>query len=469
MATPSPSPTRVGSIVDRVSSNLHRGGYQVGQRLPSIRRAAQDHGVSKNTMADAYDRLVAQGLLEARGGSGYYVAHIGPANAPVLQPHLANATDVVSLLSEQLDQHFEVRPGDGRPPPSWMEASELRRHFSSFKMSGAPDAVDFGYGSSRGYGPLRERLRLMLMERSISVPVEGLLLTQGANHALDLIIRHLLEPGDVVFVDDPGYYPLFAKLTLAKVQIVGIRRCPEGPDLDDLNAKLATARPKLFFTQSQAHNPTGATLSLSVAYGVLQAAERSGFRVVEDDTFADVLPPSAPRLAALDQLERVLYVGTFSKTLSASLRCGFIAANGRLIGALGNLKMITIVATSDYVERFVFGLILGGHYLRHLRRLRSRLEDANKRSVAELEGLGLSVQASKIPGFYLWVELPNHVNEVELCRTAATRSIFLAPGQVFHPDRIPERPAAMRVNVAYGWDPRFLAFLKAALSTGSTT
>ena len=282
MAVRSPSPTRVETIVAHVRTHLHRGGSQVGQRLPSIRRAAQEHGVSKNTMAEAYDRLVAQGLLEARGGSGYYVAHVGVPYAPASQPHLADATDAVSLLSEQLDQHFEVRPGDGRPPPSWMEASELRRHFSGFKMSGAPDAVDFGYGSSRGYGPLRERLRLMLMERSIGVPAEGLLLTQGANHALDLIIRHLLEPGDVVFVDDPGYYPLFGKLTLAKVQIVGIRRGAEGPDLDDLAAKLATVRPKLFFTQSQAHNPTGATLSLSVAYGVLQAAERSGFRIVED-------------------------------------------------------------------------------------------------------------------------------------------------------------------------------------------
>ncbi len=441
---------------------LHGGGYQVGQRLPSVRQGAQHNGVTKNTMAEAYDRLVAQGLLEARVGSGYYVAQFAPARAPVARPHLADATDLVSLLREQLDQRYEVRPGDGRPPPSWMEASELRRHFTGFKTFGT-DAVDFGYGSSRGYGPLRERVRLMLMERSIGVAVEGLLLTQGANHALDLIVRHLLEPGDVVFVDDPGYYPLFGKLALAKVQMVGIRRGRDGPDLDDLNAKLATVRPKAFFTQSQAHNPTGGTLSLSSAYGVLQAAERWGFLLVEDDAFADVLPPSAPRLAALDQLDRVIYVGTFSKTLSASLRCGFIAGHTRLIGALGNLKMVTVVATSDYVERFVFGLILGGHYLRHLRRLRTRLEEANKRSVAELGELGLPVQASKIPGFYLWAELPGHVNELDLCRAAAAKSIFLAPGQVFHPDRVPGRRAAMRINVAYGADPRFLGFLKTAL------
>ena len=256
---------------------------------------------------------------------------------------------------------------------------------------------------------------------------------------------------------------MFGKLALAKVQIVGIRRGPDGPDLDDLHAKLDVSHPKIFFTQSHAHNPTGGTLSLAVAYGVLQAAERRGFRIVEDDPFADVLPASAPRLAALDQLDRVLYVGTFSKTLSASLRCGFLAGNPSIIGALGDLKLVTVVATPDYVERFVFNLIIGGHYLRHLRRLRARLEEASRRTLAELEAIGLPVEATRMPSFYLWVELPEHIDELELCRAAKARSIFLAPGRVFRSDRLPRRRAAMRVNVAYGSEPRFLDFMRDVL------
>lgn len=457
MGTQAPVATRVDRIVDHVNSVIRHGGYKVGERLPSLRRAAADNDVSKNTMVEAYDRLVAQGRLEARVGSGYYVAHVGSAEPATTRPNLSDATDLVSLLREQLDQSYAIRPGDGRPPPSWMEASEMRRHFTGLRTAAS---VNFGYGSPQGYGPLCERLRLMLMERAINAPLSGILLTQGANHALDLIVRHLLEPGDVVFVDDPGYYPLFGKLALAKVQMVGIRRGPDGPDLDDLNAKLVMSRPKIFFTQSHAHNPTGGTLSLSVAHGLLQAAERWGFRLVEDDAFADVLPASAPRLAALDQLDRVLYVGSFSKTLSASLRCGFIAGNPSIIGALGNLKLVTVVATPDYVERFIFNLILGGHYLRHLRRLRTRLEDASRRTVAELDAIGLAVEANRMPSFYLWVELPEHINELDLCRAAKARNIFLAPGQVFRPDRLPRRRAAMRVNVAYGSEPRFLDFLR---------
>ena len=456
--------TRVDRIVDSVHAMLQAGRYKLGERLPSVRQAAAVFGVSKNTMAEAYDRLVADGLLEARIGSGYYVAHLHLTQAgPVAQPHFVEALDTVSLLREQLDQLHHVRPGDGRPPPSWMEGSELRRHFALFKEPG-PEGVDFGYGPAQGFGPLRERLRVALLDRSITAHPEGLLLTHGANHAFDLIIRHLLEPGDTVFIDDPGYYPLFGKLALAKVHVVGVARGPDGPDPEDLEAKLALYRPKLFFTQSHAHNPTGTSLSLAGAYLLLQSAARVGFRIVEDDAFADILSPTLPRLAALDQLERVLYVGTFSKTLSASLRSGFIAADPVTVRALSDLKLITTVNTSDFVERFIFRLIHGGQYLRHLRRLRARLQEAYDRAQTELGALGLNITATKTPGFYLWVELPEHIDEIALCRAAAAESIFLAPGHVFRPNRDPRRKAATRVNVAHCADPRFLEFFRRALA-----
>ena len=451
--------TRVEQIVQTITARIRSEASKSGERLPSIRQAARDHGVSKNTMAEAYDRLVAEGLLEGRVGSGYLVVHRHLASSNVPQPHVVEATDALSLLREQLDQHYDVRPGDGRPPPSWMEASELRRYFEGFRVSGGSN-VDFGYGSTRGHGPLRELLRTLLLDRSIAAKPDGLLLTHGANHALDLIIRHLVEPGDTVFVDDPGYYPLFGKLALANANIVGVRRGADGPDLEDLNTKLATRHPKVFFTQSQAHNPTGSSLSPAVAFGLLQAAERWNFHLVEDDAFADIVSPTLPRLAALDQLERVLYVGTFSKTLSASLRSGFVAGHPAMIGALRDIKMITTIATSDFVERFIFNLIRSGQYLRHLRRLRARLEEANRRSIAALEAIGFSVQSNKVPGFYLWIQLPAYFNEQELCRAAAAEGIFTAPAQAFRPYRIDGDQAAMRVNVAYGADPRFLAFLQ---------
>ena len=378
--------TREASRTQRIAASLSElietGVTKAGERLPSIRLAAERHGVSKNTMAEIYDRLVAAGSIESRRGAGYYVCAVTVAPPRRQAAHVAAASDLVTLLREQLDQHCDVRPGDGRPPASWMEGSELGHHLRG-RRGTRGGAVEFGYGSSWGYGPLRDRIAAMLQERSIRCGSDQLLLTHGANHALDLIIRAFVEPGDVVFVDDPGYYPLFGKLTLAKARMVGIRRNMDGPDPDDLRAKLTAHRPRWFFTQSLAHNPTGGSIALHVAHDLLTLAGQHGFRLVEDDPFADVLPPILPRLAALDQLHRVIYVGTFAKTLSASLRVGYVAADPVSAAALSDLKLLTSVATSDFTERLVHDLIVDGQYVRHLRRLRGAHPRCDGRRQAE--------------------------------------------------------------------------------------
>lgn len=450
--------SRTQRLVSMLARQLEAGDPKPGQRLASIRNAAEDHGVSKNTMAEVYDRLVASGHLEARRGAGYFARSVGVKSPRWEAPHVSQAIDLVSLLREQLDQHYDVRPGDGRPPASWMEKSELGAHMRAVR-AGRAGALEFGYGSSWGYLPLRERISLMLGERSIQSTPDQLLLTHGANHALDLIIRRFVEPGDAVLVDDPGYYPLFGKLKLAKARIIGIARRPDGPDLEQLEAQLAEHRPRLFFTQSLAHNPTGGSIGLHVAHSLLRAAETHDFQIVEDDAFADILPPLLPRLAAFDQLRRVIYVGTFAKTLSASLRVGYIAGNREAIAALSDIKLVTTVATSDYAERLVHDLIVGGHYLRHLRRLRQRVRDATAEALHNLGRTPLVLPQTSYGGFYLWAELPAETDEAALCSQAAKRGIFLAPGCVFRPGRSSTAPA-LRLNVAHTNSPVFLGFLE---------
>lgn len=461
MATQSVS--RVQQIVETVIASIEDGLVRSGKRLPSIRMAAGDYGVSKNTMAEAYDRLVALGFLEARRGSGYYVNQVRRQPVEERQPHVVEALDLVSLLREQLDQNYAVRVGDGRLPSSWMEGSELGRHLwgSGVQRSGE---VNHGYGTARGFPPLRERIALSLAERSIKAAPSQILLTQGANHALDLIVRHLVDPGDPVLVDSPGYYPLFGKLKLAKARIIGVRRLADGPDLEDLAAKGAASGAKVFFTQSLAHNPTGASLTMSAAHRVLQIAARHGLYVVEDDTFADLLPATSPRLAALDQLERVIYVGTFSKTISASLRVGYVAAGQALLDTLADIKTLTIVSTSDYVERVVHDLFVSGQYRRHLQRLRARIEAATASALPKLERLGIGIPNPPSGGYYLWGELPDGIDESDLARRAAGQGIFLAPGTVFMPDRGTNRPA-IRINIAHANDQRFLDFIRTYIDT----
>lgn len=455
--------TKAELLAQRVAQSIEQGGIAAGARLRSIRDAADKEGVGRNTVVEAYARLAARGYVDARAGSGYYVRKSHGPRAQLPAPHVTEAVDVVSLLREQLEQHYEVRVGEGRPPASWMEGSELGRHLRRARTQGMSN-IEHGYGTPWGYLPLRETIARMLGERTIHVNERQVLLTQGANHALDLIVRQLLEAGDEVLVDSPGYYPLFGKLRLAKVHMLGVPRLADGPDLDALEKLLKTCRPKVFFTQSLAHNPTGGSITLPKAHRLMQIAAAHGFLVVEDDPFADLQSAAAPRLAALDQLDRVIYVSSFSKTLSAGLRVGYIAAATHRINALCDLKMVTVVSTSDFVERVAHQLISSGQYWRHLARLKERLEGALGPAQKALERLGLKVHPSQAGGYYLWMELPPGITESVLVRSAAERSIFLAPGSVFYPDRQVAQQA-LRLNLAYANDPRFLHFLETALES----
>lgn len=448
--------TRVERVMSALGDQIERGVLGTGARLPSIRAAASSFGVSKNTAVTAYDRLVASGRVESRPGSGFYVSGRRPPPALAAPPASVEAVDSVWLLREQLERHYEVRVGDGRPPPSWMEAVEIGRSRRAIPRPGrgSPES----YGSPYGYLPLRRQLALTLAERSVAADPDRILLTAGANHALDLVIRQLVAADEPVLVDSPGYYPLFAKLRLARARLVGVRRNPDGPDVDDLAAKIAATGARLFFTQSLAHNPTGCSLSLPVAYRVLQVATAADLRIVESDPFGDVLAPVSPRLAALDQLERVAYIGTFAKTLSASLRSGFIAAEPGLIGRLCDLKMVTSVNSSGFVERALSDLIESGRYRRHLRRLAGRIEAAGLQGRETLERLGLALWGQPCGGYYLWCELPAGLDVEALSRHAAAEGVLVAPGGLFCPEGRTERPMT-RLNVAYLGDPRFEAFM----------
>lgn len=449
--------SRIETIVDSIVVRIERGALRPGERLPSIRGASEIFKASKNTIVDAYDRLVASGQIESKPGSGFYVSHHRPKRAETAEPAKIEAVDSVWLLREQLEKRYEVRVGDGRPPAAWMEGSEVGPYLRPVSKPGQRNLPE-SYGSPFGLLPLRQRIAGLLAERSIGAEPTQVLLTQGANDALDMIVRQFVEPGDPVLVDNPGYYPLFGKLRLAKARLIGVRRTEDGPDPDDLAAKAASTGARMFFTQSLAHNPTGCSITLPVAYRLLRTATEHNLRIVDSDPFADVLSNTSPRLAALDQLDRVIYVGTFAKTLSASLRSGYIAANADTVARLADLKMITRANSSGYVEQIIYDLITSGRYRGHLKRLTGRIEAATRQAYDSLSRLGLAVFGQPRGGFYMWCKLPDHIDDTQLSRIAAERSILLAPGSAFNPDTTPA-PPAMRVNIAYAGDPRFEAFM----------
>ncbi|AZO07879.1 PLP-dependent aminotransferase family protein [Mesorhizobium sp. M3A.F.Ca.ET.080.04.2.1] len=453
--------TLVENVTARLIEQIQSGDRVPGSKLPSIRNAAREYAVSKNTIVEAYERLAAAGYIVSKPRSGFVVAKSAQPTAG-RPKHLSEAVDIVSLLNAQLEESFEIRVGDGRPPASWTEESEIRRHLGL--VGRGPSSSTDGYGSAWGFPPLRQQIARRLEKQHIQASEKNIILTFGANHALDLVIRAFLTPGDVVLVDEPGYYPLFAKLKLAQVRVVGVRRLPDGPDAEDFAGKAATERPKLFITQSIGHNPTGGSISLSVAHSILTVAARHNVTIVEDDPFADLSPTPPNRLATLDQLNHVISIGTFSKTLSASLRSGHIAGHADKIAALAELKMLTTVNSSGHVERLLHRVASDGHYDRHLKRLGQRIEAAANRVHGALARSGHSIFSGNGGGYYLYLMLPQGINDIELARLGAQKGIFIAPGSVFCLNKQNPMAAGIRINVARADEDRFFDFLLRKLS-----
>ena len=320
----------------------------------------------------------------------------------------------------------------------------------------------FRYGSRFGYAPLRESLVRKLGDVGISAAPSQLVLTHGANEAMDLVIRYFLPPGAAALVDDPGYYPLFGKLKLAGVRMLGVPRLPDGPDLAVLEALLQREKPRLFFTQSLAHNPTGSDISPAKAYKLLQLAERYNLIVVENDPLADFKPTSSVRMSALDQLERTVYIGSFSKSFSAALRVGFIACGAALASDLADLKALVHVSSSEYCERMVDVMLREGHYERHLVRLRQRLQAATGNALQVLDALGAKVHVRPTSSLYLWAAFPGVENSLTLAQDLMPEKIIMAPGRVFSVDPTAVSPWS-RCNVGAVVSPRFQTALAAQL------
>ncbi|QID16956.1 PLP-dependent aminotransferase family protein [Nitrogeniibacter mangrovi] len=452
----------VEQIVQAVRHQVDDRILRPGMRLPPIRKLAQTQQISRFTVVEAYDRLVALGYLQSRRGSGFYVA---PQRVPTpsrQRPVIAEqAVDVAWLMRQALDDSPDVlKASAGWLPAEWLDQEGLRRHLRT--LGRRADARVTSYGSAQGYLPLRQQLQIRLAEFGIGAPPEQILLTHGATQALDIAARHLLKPGDTVFVDDPGYFNFFGNLRLIGAKLVGVPRGADGPDIDTLEALLEIHRPKVFFTHSVLHNPTGANLSPAAAFRLLQLANRHDFLVIEDDTYADLHPHATTRLANLDQLDRVIYVGSFTKTLSGSLRVGFMAARPDLIAQFTDVKTLTAVSSSEFTEQLVYQMLTDGHYRKYVERLHGRLAQASADALRLLERLGMEVFLEPKGGLFLWGRAPHIEDSAPLASRAAEARIMLAPGKVFRPQM--QASPWLRFNVAFSSEPRLERFLDEAFA-----
>jgi DNA-binding transcriptional MocR family regulator len=454
---PSTSLPLTDQIIVAVKKMVDERVIRIGSRMPSIRKFAQDHYVSRSTVVQAYDRLVAMGYLHSRLGSGFYVSNRPSGQTSQDSTYqLEGTTDVVWLLRKSLeDRSNKTMPGAWWLPASWMEESGIKKSLRTLSLKEGEFLT--AYGTSAGYLPLRELLQNKLSNIGIAAETSQVILTNGVTHALDLVTRFLIRAGDAVLVDDPGYFILFGGLKSFGANVIGVPWNHDGPDTEKMESLIKEHKPKVFFTNTIIHNPTGASISQPVAYRVLQLAEKYNLTLVEDDIYGDFHHVGVTRLATLDQLNRVIYVSSFSKSVSASLRVGYLACNKKLASELCDVKLLTGLTTSEIGEQIIYQLLTEGHYRKHLDKLRIRLLQARQQTMAKLENIGFTIHCEPQGGMFIWAKPSIEVNSAVIASDAAKSGIMLAPGNMFSPSQEPSR--WMRFNVAHCGNQSIFDFL----------
>ena len=480
MLTRTPDRTLTEQLAERFAERIRARLLPAGARLPSVRECARQQGVSPYTVVAAYDKLLAQGLVEARRQRGFFVRDFVQKQAPTpegqaltaptkgaknvsplagvgmrLSGSHINATALIRGMFHQASS--KPQPGAGVLPIGWLdEARFMGAAVRKITGSSALRDGSLSYGEPMGEPALREALARRMADINIHAQPDQIMTTVGATQALDIVSRTLLKAGDPVMVEEPGWSVEFARLDALGMRVLPVPRGPEGPDLAVMARYCELHAPKLFVSVSVLHNPTGHSLSPASAHRILQLAQQHDFYIAEDDTYGHIAPEHATRLSALDGLQRTIYVSGFAKILAPNWRIGYLAAPAQLVERLLDTKLLSTLTTPSLLEKALALCIEQGQLRRHGERIRQRLAQARARSVQLALGADCRF-AAEPAGMFGWVD--TGVDTDVLAQRMLDAGYLIAPGSLFHATREPR--TLMRINFGTAQDAHFWKTLRA--------
>jgi 2-aminoadipate transaminase len=457
--SPMPLARQIQGQIERL---IREGWLGPGVKLPATRELAQALGVNRTTVALAYEELVAAGRARAHVGQGTFVA-VAPAGVarPAPPAPARVPLDWSRLFSRSAHiggsgaERRAALPGGPRPLVSFAEGTPdsglfptdaFRRVLNQVVRAEGSALLQYPPGGD-GYPPLRAYLATYLLRVGVEARADDILVVNGSQQGFDLIARTFIDPGDVVAMEQPTYPRAIDVFRAAGAQLVPVPWDREGPSAEALEQVLSRHRPKLFYCQPTAHNPTGLTMTPEAARRVLDTAARHHVPIVEDG-FDGSLYYGERRplpLRAIDRDGLVLYIGTFSKVLFPGLRLGWLVAPPPVAERLRAAKQLADLGTSPLIQaavhRFCERRLLDRHVARIAReydRRRTALLDALGRHMPE----GVSWTEPK-GGFSLLLTLPEGCDAVTLLPRALRRGVGFTPGARFFAGGGGERTARL--------------------------
>lgn len=458
---------RYEQLAQEIDALIQGGTLRAGDRLPSVRQTCAGRGVSPSTVFEAYYLLEARGRIEARPRSGYYVSEPAGTTQPepaTAQPASHSTSVAISdLVFEVLGstRDLTVVPlGSAFPSPSLFPLERLARCLTPAMRTRAPD--ELVEDLTQGNRLLRRQIALRYGRRGAAVQESEITITNGAMEALNLCLQVVTRPGDVVAVESPAFYGALQALERLQLRAVEVATHPrDGVDLDSLADVLQRHPVRACWFMPQYQNPLGSLMPDTRKQAMVTLLARHGVALIEDDVYGELhfgLAPTRPA-KAYDPSGLVLHCSSFSKCLAPGYRVGWAAA-GRFSRDVQRLKLMTTLSTAIPSQMALARYLQGGHYDRHLRQLRQTL--AARQTVA-LEAIAQHFPAgTRVTrpdgGYFLWVELPQPFDALQLHHLALAQRISIAPGHLFSSDR--RFGYCVRINYGVPDPARLMAALR---------
>lgn len=431
-------------IRQMVAEGILAGRFRPGEKLPSTRKLAQHLGVSRITVTLAFTELLADDYIVARGRSGYFVSENAPEppQFPASSP-TQSTVDWTRAIGQRFTQNLGIaKPRDwakyrhpfiyGQADPSLFDSANWR--LCALEALGRKDfdALTQDYYDSDDPMLLDFIARQTLPRRGILAKPDEILLTLGAQNALWLTAQVLLTQRRTAAIEDPCYPALRGILEQSRCHLHAIP-----VDQDGLPPDALPAETDVVFSTPSHQCPTAATMPMARRHALLDKAEKDDFLIVEDDYEFEMsfLKPPSPALKSLDKNGRVIYVGSFSKSLFPGLRLGYLVGPAPFIREARALRASVLRHPPGHIQRTVAYFLSRGHYDALVGRMGRAFHERRSTMDAALDKHGITVAGSgSFGGSALWMRAPDHIDTRDLAERLRERSVLIEPGHAFFGD-----------------------------------
>jgi DNA-binding transcriptional MocR family regulator len=444
-------------VADQLQSQIHKGVYREGERLPGVRVLSRQFGVSISTVLQAHQTLESRGYLEARERRGFFVRMPGQdtpvpvMGRPKAQPVPVSARDMaLELCSAEIKALVPL--GAAVPHPDYLPLRQIQQA-SIWAARQGRETLEYAFP---GKLVLRRQLARHMTSLGVLAAPDDIIITNGAQEAIILALRSLTRPGDIVAIESPSFPGILQSLEIAGLRAIEIPVHPtDGISLEALQMALEQWPVKACVVVANHSNPMGVRLSDPRKERLVELLAEADVPLIEDDIYGDLpFEGERPRPAkAFDRHDNVIYCGSFSKTVSPGLRLGWVVP-GRHYTGISQQKYFSNLATAAIPQLAISRFLEQGGYERYLRTARQRYRDATGRmrnAVARVFPEGTAI-SRPMGGFVLWVELAGRVSGTDVFTLARASGINVAPGKMFSTTNKYEH--CLRLNCANPWTDR---------------